>query len=189
VPPPPAPLPRQENASFSFGIGFQNALTSIRHAFPWGFDVGLQGSLHAVGPLHATLGLQLSSLQLRNAGTTGYYVCDYGCAQETESGVLVTVPLGVALHAPLGEHRLIFGAGGLYSWYSANTYQHTGLRKGPGGYGRVTFSFHGWRSVYYDLFVDTSFIRSSGERFQGRLSNSASTDLWLNFGFAVRFGL
>lgn len=188
VPPPPEPIKPDERAALLFGLGFGSSSGDIDKAFPWGFNVAFGGSLRIVKPVHATLGVQLSVLHLRNAGSTGYIVCDgYACGEESESGALISVPLGLSLHVPIGEHRVLFGAGGQYAWYSAVTAQDTGLRSGPGVFGRVTWSIPGYRSLFYELFSESSVIFSDGERFVGRIDSTSSTDFWLNFGFTLRF--
>jgi hypothetical protein len=188
VPPPPVPLKPDERAALLFALGFGSSFGDIDKAFPWGFNVGFAGSVRVAKPLHATVGVQFSVLHLRDAGSTGYIVCDgYSCGQETESGTLVALPLGLSLHVPIADHRILFGAGGQYAWYSASTFQHTGVRSGPGVFGRVTWSIPGYRSLYYELFSEGSLIFSEGERFVGRIDSTSSTDFWLNFGLAIRF--
>jgi hypothetical protein len=171
-----------------FGLGFGSSFGDIDDAFPWGFNVDFGGSVRIAKPVHMTLGVHLAVLHLRNAGSTGYIVCDgYSCNEEAESGTLISLPLGAALHVPIGEHRLLFGAGGQYAWYSAVTAQDTGLRSGPGVFGRVTWSIPGYKSLFYELFSEGSLIFSNGERFVGRIDGASSTDFWLNFGLALRF--
>lgn len=187
VPPPPVPIKREERAALLFGLGFGSSFGDIDDAFPWGFNVDFGGSIRIAKPVHLTLGVHLAVLSLRDAGTTGYVVCDYTCNEEMESGALVSLPLGVALHVPVGDHRILFGAGGQYAWYSAVTFQDTGLRSGPGVFGRVTWSIPGYKSLFYELFSEGSLIFSNGERFVGRIDGRSSTDFWLNFGLALRF--
>jgi hypothetical protein len=188
IPPPPEPIKPEERAALLFGLGFGTSFGEIDKAFPWGFNVDFGGSLRIIKPLHATLGVHLSVLHLRDAGTTGYIVCDgYTCGEEVESGTLVSLPLGLSLHLPIGEHRVLFGAGGQYAWYSAETYQATSTRSGPGVFGRVAWSIPGYKSLFYELFSEGSLIFSEGERFVGRIDTASSTDFWLNFGLALRF--
>lgn len=188
IPPPPTPLSNEEVASLALALGFATSFGDIDKAFPWGFNVGLHGSVRASDPLHVTAGFQFTSLRLRDAGSTGYIICDgYTCAEETESGLMIALPVGLAAHVPIAAHKLILGAGGLWAWYSADTLAPSDVRKGPGVYGKVTWSIPGSRSVRYDVSADWSTVFSSGERFSGRLPHEDSADFWLNFSFALRF--
>jgi hypothetical protein len=188
IPPPPTPLSNEEIASLALALGFATSFGDIDRAFPWGFNIGLHGSVRVSDPLHVTAGMQLASLRLRDAGSTGYIICDgYTCAEETESGLMVSLPVGLAMHVPIAAHKLILGAGGLWTWYSADTLVPSDVRKGPGVYGKVTWSIPGSRWVRYDVSADWSTVFSSGERFSARLSHEDSTDFWLNFSFALRF--
>jgi hypothetical protein len=188
VPPPPEPLKPEERAALLFGLGFGTSFGDIDQAFPWGFNVDFGGSVRIAKPLHITGGVHLSVLHLKDAGTTGYIVCDsYACGEEVESGTLISLPLGLSLHVPVGEHRILFGAGAQYAWYSADTRADTTTRNGPGAFGRIAWSIPGYKSLFYELYSEGSLIFSSGERFVGRIDSASSTDFWLNFGLALRF--